>query len=749
MDFRSTLRSRSALALPVLAAGVVLAQGASAQQFVHQPGIVPGGAIWAEGVECADIDNDGDLDIFFAEGEGFSSAGPKRQNKLILNRFIPAGALLLQDVSVARLGAHLSNAKGVATGDIDGDGWVDAMYANGFNTDPPSLYHNRGLAQPGFFDLESAARGFTESISSASSQFGDIDDDGDLDILLNDSGNSFLGAPGGLPRLYRNDGTGVFSEIAANVNTIVKQAHMDVQFVDIDGDWDLDFFGDNRQTNAGVNHYLLLNDGTGDFSVDASNLLPSTSSNCYEAEVGDLDGDTDIDIYYVSLTGLSEGAQLNQIVPSSTLSFTNGTSAGSDDDNEIVLIDYDMDGDYDAYVGSLRAGTDKMMRNNGSGTFALVNGVINGPGDSTLDCTAADLDNDGDYDLISAQGESNSAQWDNKVFLNTGPADTLPPLVSATDSPSAAGGVVVAHATVRDQVMDDGQDWLSGRTRYVVTSRQEIFDITYDGANFTPALANVTSGTTVRWTNTSGGAETLIGITGPYSLGLVLPPSGGQATYTFIEPMTYDYLGAFAGSGQVAVTGSPTSADALRTGVGYYRAEMPGSGNGILCYEWQFTDWAGNLGVGAGQTVEIGPFTYCTAKVNSQGCTPATAASGIPSLSDPNPFTISAAQVLNLKNGLLFYGYNSAAIAPFQGGTLCVLPPLRRTAVQNSGGTAPPTNDCSGTYSFDMNALIQSGADPFLTLGQQVNAQFWSRDPAIGDGTGTGLTDAVQFVVGS
>ena len=137
------------------------------------------------------------------------------------------------------------------------------------------------------------------------------------------------------------------------------------------------------------------------------------------------------------------------------------------------------------------------------------------------------------------------------------------------------------------------------------------------------------------------------------------------------------------------------------------------------------------------------PFVYCTAKVNSQGCTPLMASSGTPSKSDPNPFTLSAAQVINNKNGILFYGYAPFGL-PFQGGTLCVQPPIRRTSVQSSGGNPPP-DDCSGTLDYDFNALIQSGADPYLSWCRDVYAQYWFRDPA--SASSTGLTDAVGFTI--
>lgn len=146
---------------------------------------------------------------------------------------------------------------------------------------------------------------------------------------------------------------------------------------------------------------------------------------------------------------------------------------------------------------------------------------------------------------------------------------------------------------------------------------------------------------------------------------------------------------------------------------------------------------------------DVPPFVYCTAKTNSLGCVPSIGSTGQPSFSSAQPFLVQATNVLNQRNGLLFYGYDSAAIAPFNGGTLCVLPPLRRLPIQNAGGTLPPMMDCSGAYELDFNAHAQSGGDPFLVPGQQVNGQWWSRDPSHPDGSGVGLTDAIQFLIGN
>jgi hypothetical protein len=136
--------------------------------------------------------------------------------------------------------------------------------------------------------------------------------------------------------------------------------------------------------------------------------------------------------------------------------------------------------------------------------------------------------------------------------------------------------------------------------------------------------------------------------------------------------------------------------------------------------------------------------TYCTAKTNSLGCVPAIASSGAASVSSASPFDITASNVLNQKTGLLFYGY-SQQISAFQGGFKCMASPTHRTPTQNSNGNALPANDCSGAYSFDFNAWIQGGNDSLLVAGQEVDAQFWSRDPA--SPSTTGLTDALTFVI--
>ena len=137
---------------------------------------------------------------------------------------------------------------------------------------------------------------------------------------------------------------------------------------------------------------------------------------------------------------------------------------------------------------------------------------------------------------------------------------------------------------------------------------------------------------------------------------------------------------------------------------------------------------------------------YCDAKANSLGCLPVLETTGAASISDMAPFEIKATNVINRKSGMLFFGRSGRAATPFFGGTLCVQPALQRLPILNSGGPAGAPN-CSGTLTFDFNAWLQGPGAGSVMAGDQLNAQYFYRDPQHPDGTGYGLTGGVEFTV--
>ena len=152
-----------------------------------------------------------------------------------------------------------------------------------------------------------------------------------------------------------------------------------------------------------------------------------------------------------------------------------------------------------------------------------------------------------------------------------------------------------------------------------------------------------------------------------------------------------------------------------------------------------------------GQVCNFAMSTYCSPKINSLGCVPIISGSGTPSASASSGFLIECNDVINNKSGLLFYGVNGQAGGPFQGGTLCVAAPIKRTPGLFSGGNPPP-NDCSGTFALDMNSFAQglAGGNPLPALqvaGTVVNCQWWGRDPGYAAPDNTMLSNGLEFTI--
>ena len=432
--------------------------------YTQQVGLVTGPVVRTEGCILVDVDGDLDLDVVFANGYVLSTAGQAILPTLLINKINQS--LGLVDETAARLPALAIKGTLVIAFDIEGDGDSDLV----FSCNGPSqqrIYVNNGA---GVFADESATRLPVLNIAAAGCAYGDVDQDGDLDLFFNDE------LTNGQLKLFLNNGAGVFSNVTStHVVAAPKTNQQDIVVCDIDNDWDLDVI--NCGKSAG--QQIFLNDGTGHFPTVNTTLLPAGTSLTYEMEAADLDHDGDLDLCMLSYSGLADTVLQNTLVPSGTLGFThlpaNLTGGNGDDDNEWLFVDSDNDGDLDIVNGSLQSNGDKLYVNNGAFSFARAVGTAGFSPlvDSTLDAAVGDLNGDGAFDIVTAQGESGS--YLNRAYYGTGPADTQPPRFVRIETPAAStnpAGPWVVRAVLQDSAVDDGETSVASATMdWTITHR--------------------------------------------------------------------------------------------------------------------------------------------------------------------------------------------------------------------------------------------------------------------------------------
>ncbi len=397
---------------------------------------------YSEQVDIADIDGDGDLDVLFANGRGFSGPQLEEPNRLYVND----GAGFFADETDDRMAGVTGHTRDVEFGDVDDDGDLDCLIVNAFATQSRLLINNGA----GFFADQTDTRLPEDNLGGSDADFGDVDNDCDLDIILTNSGSSPFGS--GVDRLYINNGSGVFSDESATrlPGTSVSQS-IDCDFFDMDGDLDLDLIMTHRDPAS----QLWENDGTGHFTDVTAGNLPPDGSGTYSFDAGDIDGDGDLDL--LAVRGSTEKVYAND----GGGSFTDVTPTALpnnpfQDDNDGDFLDIDNDGDLDIAIARLGSGGERLYLNNGGGVFTLTPGLISVLSDSTLDIEFGDLNGDGRLDIVTAQGESGSFR--NRVYINNGPVDDRPPTfhgmtqLANTADPT---GPYAVRASIRDGMTSD------------------------------------------------------------------------------------------------------------------------------------------------------------------------------------------------------------------------------------------------------------------------------------------------------
>ncbi|HPF36757.1 MAG TPA: FG-GAP-like repeat-containing protein [Candidatus Krumholzibacteria bacterium] len=327
-------------------------------------------------MSTVDWDDDGDPDMFISNRVLWSSPG-ESNSRLFRNDGPDAmdpNSWLYTDVTTSNLMDPTFYSQGVAWGDYDGDGDLDLYAANmqvsASYPAPNRLFRNDGN---GVFTDIAAAAGVDEGGSGRSSSWVDFDQDGDLDLYH---------CQNGINRLWRNDGpdalnpdSWLFTEIGAAAGVDDPQYTMGCSWTDYDNDGDPDLFTANF--HGDINR-LFRNDGPDSNNVD--------------------------------------GWLFTDVAPELGLDDTVDGMAP-------VWGDFDNDGWQDLYVSS--RGPNRLYRNLGGTAFVEIaadSGENMNDGQYGAGTAWADFDNDGDLDLFSGTHFPESGpEWaENFLWRNEG-----------------------------------------------------------------------------------------------------------------------------------------------------------------------------------------------------------------------------------------------------------------------------------------------------------------------------------------
>ncbi|MET0283940.1 MAG: FG-GAP-like repeat-containing protein [Polyangiales bacterium] len=522
----------------------------------------------------SDLEGDGDMDLVFANGGGYYQVGNAEPSSVYLND----GKGGFRDATATAFEGATSRLRQVAVADIDGDGDKDIYQPGGYGYDldklwvqtKPGVFEDQaGTRLPGEMLLLDGGlapvalppdAGMVEPglrSKAAAAHFGDLDGDGDMDLAIGDWGDN-RGSPRteSLVRIYSNDGKGVFTALPLSITpvplpgprpTVFADAGnygdggliqpylwgsgpLDLDMHDIDGDFDLDLLviGRNGQSR------IFFNDGNFVFSDGTPGYPPKQGPYQYNQELCDVDGDGDLDMMVDNSGGVvGRGQYITQVnindgkgfFSDQTPARVRGEPGG--DDNAVKCLDVNGDGEFDLVTASLTYSGEKLLLNKGDGTFDFVPNGFPEIRDPSLGIDAADFDGDGFLDVVTGQGEGRPRI--DRIYSGYGMsvADTTPPKFRSVERPMTKPGepIVIRVAVSDSYTSETGEHVQSVAVEYEIEGEKKMEPAVFIGGDiFRAVLPAQSAGTIVKVTASAIDHGGLIGSADGFELTVGMKP---------------------------------------------------------------------------------------------------------------------------------------------------------------------------------------------------------------------------------
>jgi hypothetical protein len=345
-------------------------------------------------VSAADVDGDGDVDALSA-ASGDTPLAWHENETIHRSAAFPERSLI---------STYASGSYAVATGDLDGDGDLDVVSAL---TDRV-VWHENSDGAGSFDGTFSGLKLITSDTDNTRSvQVADVDGDGDLDVLSASRNDNTIA-------WYENtDGEGTFGSQQVITSAAGTPNWVAVGDVDLDGEIDVLWAG-----SGAIDVAWHPNLGAGSFG--SAQPIATDAAVSRAVFPADVDGDGDLDALYASAGG-SKVAWAENVDGAGTFGPEQVISTDAAVAYHVFAADVDGDGDLDALSAS--RDDDKIAwyeNTDGAGSFGPEQiitadpdgiGTQQGEADSARAVYAADLDGDGDLDVISASHTDNKIAW--------------------------------------------------------------------------------------------------------------------------------------------------------------------------------------------------------------------------------------------------------------------------------------------------------------------------------------------------